>query len=124
MDIYDNQILCKKCKKKMKKVIITKDGYELRAWKCPKCNIIQLHPLDEARFINFKRLQQRNFEVKLRMIGNSFCVSIPKEVIQFQQQAQKRMNNMIRMSLEGPEKLSLYFTDKIKKIKEAFEEEE
>lgn len=123
MDIYDNPILCKRCNNKMKRVVITKEGYNLRAWKCDKCNVIQLHPLDEAKFNDFKRLQQRDFEVKLRMIGNSFCVSIPKEIIDFEKEMQSKMNQMITMSLEGPEKLSLYFTDKIKKIKEAFEEE-
>lgn len=122
MDIYNNPILCKKCKKKMNKVIINRDGYQLRAWKCQNCNVIQLHPLDENKFNEFKKLRQRDFEVKLRMIGNSFCVSIPKEIIQFQKEVKNKMNDMIRMSLEGPEKLSLYFTDKIKKIRKMFEE--
>lgn len=122
MDIYNNTILCKKCKKEMDKVIINRDNYQLRGWKCPKCNVLQLHPLDEDKYNNFKRLRQRDFEVKLRMIGNSFCVSIPKEIIQFQKEMQNKMNNIIRMSLDGPERLSLYFTDKIKKMKKMFEE--
>ena len=123
MDIYDNTILCKRCNKQMDKIVITKEGYNLRAWRCPECKVIQLHPLDSEKYNDFKRLQQRDFEVKLRMIGNSFCVSIPKEIIDFEKEMQSKMNQMITMSLEGPEKLSLYFTDKIKKIKEAFEEE-
>ena len=122
MDIYNNQILCKKCNIKMNKVILNRDGYQLRGWKCPKCNILQIHPLDEDKYNNFKKLRQRDFSVKLRMIGNSFCVSIPKEIIQFQKEMQNKMNKMIRMSLDGPERLSLYFTDKIKKMKRMFEE--
>ena len=122
MDIYDNPILCRKCNRRMKKITINRDNYELRAWKCPSCKIIQIHPLDEERFNNFKKLKSKHFEVKLRMIGNSFCVSIPKEIIEFEKEIQKRMNNIIKMSLETPEKLSLYFTNKFKKIKEIFEE--
>ncbi len=123
MDIYNNQLLCNKCNKKMEKIIISREGYNLRAWKCKKCKVIQLHPLDEAKFNNFKKLQSKDFEVKLRLIGNSFCVSIPKEIIEFQKEMRKTMNNMISMSLEGPEKLSLYFTDKIKKIKKILDED-
>lgn len=122
MDIYDNPILCKKCNKQMNKIVINKENYQLRAWKCSKCNLTQIHPLDEEKYNDFMKLRQRDFEVKLRMVGNSFCISIPKEIIDFEKEMQTKMNNMVRMSLEGPEKLSLYFTDKIKKIKEMFEE--
>lgn len=123
MDIYDNPILCKRCNKQMDRIVITKDGYNLRAWKCPQCSIMQLHPLDSEKYSNFKQLQQRNFEVKLRMVGNSFCVSIPREIIEFEKEMQRKMNNMIRMSLENPGTLTLHFNRKIKKIGDMFEKE-
>lgn len=123
MDIYDNPVLCKRCNKQMNRIVISKDGYNLRAWKCPECKVIQLHPLDSEKYNNFKQLQQRDFEVKLRMVGNSFCVSIPKEIIEFEKEMQRKMNNIIRMSLEGPETLSLHFNRKIKKLKDMFENE-
>ena len=86
MDIYDNPILCKRCNKQMDKIVITKEGYNLRAWRCPECKVMQLHPLDSEKYNEFQRLKQRDFEVKLRMIGNSFCVSIPREIIEFEKE--------------------------------------
>lgn len=123
MDIYDNTILCKRCNKQMDRIVITKDGYNLRAWRCPECKVIQLHPLDSEKYNEFQRLKQRDFEVKLRMIGNSFCVSIPREIIEFEKEMQRKMNNMIRMSLENPGTLTLHFNRKIKKIGNMFEKE-
>lgn len=123
MDIYDNPILCKRCNKQMSKVVITKEGYNLRGWRCPECKIIQLHPLDSEKYSEFQKLRQRDFEVKLRMIGNSFCVSIPREIIEFEKEMQKKMNQMIRMSMENPGTLTLHFNRKIKKIGDMFEKE-
>ncbi|MBT6044823.1 hypothetical protein HOG54_02120, partial [Candidatus Woesearchaeota archaeon] len=51
--------------------------------------------------------------VKLRMVGNSYTVSIPKEIINLQENIFEEMNTLIKMSLESPEKLSLFFSRKL-----------
>lgn len=115
-DIYNTTILCEKCNRKTKKKTIHKEGFTLRAWECPKCNKLWYHPLDQQEYQNFQKLRDKNFRVKLRLVGNSFCVSIPKEIIEFHREMQKEMNEMISMSLEEPEKLSLYFTKRFKRL--------
>jgi len=65
----------------------------------------------------------KNFQVKLRIVGNSYTASSPREIIEFENEMQtefnkmrKRMSQIIHMSLEEPEKLSLFFTNKIRKF--------
>ena len=57
-------------------------------------------------------LRKRHFDVKLRMVGNSFSVTIPREIIDFEEkfiQIEKEMDKMMRLSLEEPGKVSIYF---------------
>lgn len=116
-DLYYNTILCTNCNKKTVKTAVIKDGFKIRALKCPNCNKEWYHPLDMQRYKNFQELKNKEFSVKLRMVGNSFCVSIPKEIIEFEERfalLEKEIDNLIRMSLEEPGKLSLFFSKKIK----------
>jgi DNA-directed RNA polymerase subunit RPC12/RpoP len=114
--MFENQILCGNCGKKTRKKIVVKDGFKLRAVECPNCGKKWFHPVDYNEYKKFLNIKSREFKVKLRMVGNSFCVSIPKEVINFEE-IEKKMNQMIKMSLEEPRKLSLYFTSIRKVIK-------
>ena len=109
MDIFENKIVCKNCNKETKKVVSIKDGFKLRALQCPKCKKVWYHPLDIKAFNDFKKMRNKEFRVKLRMVGNSFCVSIPREIIEFED-LERAVNQMIYMSLEEPRKLSLFFT--------------
>ncbi len=116
-DLYYNTILCTNCNKKTVKTAIIKNGFSIRVLKCPNCNKEWYHPLDMQRYKNFQELKNKEFSVKLRMVGNSFCVSIPKEIIEFEERfvlLEKEIDNLIRMSLEEPGKLSLFFSKKIK----------
>lgn len=116
-DLYYNTILCTNCNKKTVKTAVIKDGFKIRTLKCPNCNKEWYHPLDLQRYKNFQELKNKEFSVKLRMVGNSFCVSIPKEIIEFEERfalLEKEIDNLIRMSLEEPGKLSLFFSKKIK----------
>jgi len=57
-------------------------------------------------------LRKRHFDVKLRLGGNSFSVTIPREIIDFEEkfiQIEKEMDKMMRLSLEEPGKVSIYF---------------
>jgi len=107
VDIYDNTILCNKCDNKLHKAYAIRNGIKLRAWYCPNCNEQIVHPQDETLHRQFLDLCKREFEVKLRQVGNSWSVSIPKEIIKFQEVKETKI---IRMSMDEPGKLSIFFT--------------
>lgn len=117
-DIFNANIFCE-CGGKTINTEILRDGFRLRAKKCTGCGKRYYHPVDLEDYRNFSRLRQKDFSVKLRFVGNSFCVSIPREIISFQEEMmremKREMGEMIRMSLDGPEKLSLYFSKKLKR---------
>ena len=117
-DIFENKILCNNCNKEMTKTSIVKDGFQLRALQCPKCNKLNYHPLDVQDYENFKKIKNKQFQVKLRYVGNSYTVSIPREIIEFQEEIQKEINEILYLSLEEPEKLSIFFNKKLKRLME------
>ena len=108
-DIFDNTILCKKCKKEMTKTKLEKDGFFLRAVECPKCKGKILHPTDEAEYNKFKKLRDKTFRVKMRIVGNSYAVSIPREIVNFIKEQERIMNDMVRLCFNDSKKLSLMF---------------
>ncbi len=111
-DVFDNQILCKDCNIKMQKVKFLKNGFCFRALQCQKCSNKILHPEDKVEYQNYLNLRNKNFSVKLRMVGNSYTVSIPKEIVNFINEQNKIMDDMVRLSFDRMGKLSLIF-DKI-----------
>ena len=108
-DIFDNEILCRKCRKIMKLELVSRNGFNLRTLKCAKCNEIIVHPVDKAEYENFMKLKQKEFEVKMRMVGNSYAVSIPREIVDFMNEQASKMNNMVKLCFEDMGKLSLDF---------------
>ncbi|MBS3152690.1 hypothetical protein J4230_04745 [Candidatus Woesearchaeota archaeon] len=108
-DIFDQKVLCSECNVLTRKNCAVKDGFELRVLECPQCSKIIYHPGDLKEYDDFKRLKQRDFNVKLRMVGNSFCVSIPKELVDFHREFEREFNDLIRLSLEGRGKIGLFF---------------
>ena len=117
-DIFDNKILCGKCNIKMNPINITKNGFILRAVKCPKCNEKIIHPKDEQEYKDFIELKKKQFNVKMRYVGNSYAVSIPKEIVNFIKEQEKIMNTMVKLSFEEFGRISLNFglnKDKFKK---------
>ena len=115
-DFFDEIITCNKCGKKMVKNSIIKNGFSIRTLECKKCGKKIYHPADIQEYKRFSMLKQRPFSVKLRMVGNSYTVSIPREIINFQREMHKEMkkqvnemNEFVRLCLEGPRKLSLMF---------------
>lgn len=108
-DIFDHVVLCNKCNSKTRKNYAVQDGFEFRILECPKCSEVIYHPGDLKEYEDFKKLKARDFNVKLRMVGNSFCVSIPKELIDFHKEFERDYNDLVRLSLEGPGKISMFF---------------
>ena len=118
-DIFDTTIMCDQCREETEKKSIEQEGFPIRVAECPSCNKQWPHPLDLEDYENFKRLKQKQFEVKLRLVGNSYTVSIPREIIDFEEEMQKemdKMDQMIRMALEEPGKVSIFFTRKMKRL--------
>lgn len=115
-DIFETTMVCEDCNQKTEKIMTNKEGFSIRAWRCPSCQKHWPHPLDMQEYENFKQLQNKEFKVKLRLVGNSYTVSIPREIIDFEEEMQREINDFIRISLEGPEKLSLFFSGKLKRF--------
>lgn len=108
-DVFDNKILCKQCDSQMKKGRINKEGFDIRAMVCPKCGHEIIHPEDKDQYHRFKNLRNKEFKVKMRLVGNSYAVSIPKEIIQFMNEQEKMFDDMVRLCFEDFGKLSLNF---------------
>jgi len=116
-DIFDNTILCKECNTAMKKAQIEKNGFLLRALVCPKCGDKLIHPIDEKEFEKFVDLRNKEYNVKMRMVGNSYAVSIPKEIVSFMNAMnvhKKMMNDMVRLCFEDFGRVSLNFDNESK----------
>ena len=114
-DIFDHPVLCDKCNQKMRKVFLIRNGFKLRTLECPECGKQLIHPLDKKEYDSFNELKNKQFQVKLRMVGNSYTVSIPREIIEFHEEMNREIAKMISMSLEEPERLTLYFRRRILK---------
>jgi len=114
-DLFNHKILCSKCNKEMKRTEVIKNGFRLRAVSCDKCNERIIHPADEVEYNKFINLKNKEFRVKMRLVGNSYAVSIPKEVVLFMREQEKAINDMVRLCFEDFDRLSLNFgMDKIK----------
>ena len=108
-DIFENTIMCKKCNRKMQPVEIARNGFVLRTVQCDKCGEKIIHPADEAEFQQFSQLKNKTFRVKMRIVGNSYAVSIPKEIVEFMKEQEKMMDDFVRVAFNDAKKLSLMF---------------
>jgi hypothetical protein len=108
-DIFSNKILCGKCDVKMQPINIAKNGFVLRAVECPQCHARIVHPKDEQEYKNFIELKKKRFNVKMRYVGNSYAVSIPKEIVNFLHEQEKMLDDMVRLSFEEFGRISLNF---------------
>ncbi len=118
VDIFDNTILCKKDNSKMQKAKIVKNGFMFRAVVCPKCNEKIIHPSDEQEYNRFINLKNKEFKVKMRLVGNSYAVSIPKEIVSFMNEQKQIMDDMVRLCFEDIGRVSLSFDELKHKKKE------
>jgi len=123
-DLYSGKILCPKCGTLTTKKVMVKDGFQLRILECPKCGNILYHPTDLEKYGEFNKIKNKQFNVKLRMVGNSYTISIPKEIIDFFEEAEEspiqdihrkikedmdRMSRMVTLAFEQANRLSLDF---------------
>jgi len=120
-DISTATIMCEKCNLKTEKGYIERDGFQIRTWNCLKCKNVWEHPADLQEFENFNKIKQKEFSVKLRLVGNSYAISIPKEIIEFHETMEKQFDDMVRLMFDGPDKLSLFFDERQNLFKKTVE---
>jgi hypothetical protein len=107
MDLLDNtDVLCKKCKAPMERGIAVKDGLKLRLFQCPSCKARYFHPSDLENYEQYRKLKEKEYQMKLRMVGNSFCISIPKELVRFNH---VKEDSIVSLSMDDPEHMRLVF---------------
>lgn len=115
VDVFDATILCKQCKQEMQPSEVQREGLKLRAVECPACHEHIIHPNDLYAFEHYHELRRKTFMVKLRMVGNSHAISIPKEIVEFieeqHRQSRKKMADMVRLCFEDFRKLRVEFGD-------------
>ena len=108
-DLFNNKILCGKCDTPMKPEILTKNGFNLRIVKCENCGNSIVHPEDKREYEEFIKLKQKEYNVKMRMVGNSYAVSIPREIVEFMHEQEKMANDMVRLCFEEAGRIRLDF---------------
>ncbi len=108
-DIFDNTILCKKCDTKMQKGEFVRNGFKLRLIVCPECKSKIIHPADEQEYKKYLDLKNKEFKVKMRLVGNSYAVSIPKEIVSFMRAQEKMLDDMVKLCFEETGRISLSF---------------
>lgn len=108
-DIFQQTIFCSNCNKKMNQREIEKNGFKLRAVECPKCKDKIIHPSDLKEYGDFQNLKKKHFRVKLRFVGNSYAVSIPREIIDFMNEQERKMKQMVDLCFEEIRRVSLNF---------------
>ena len=114
-DIFDAKIMCNNCNLQMRPIEFEKLGFVLRAVQCPKCKEKIIHPGDLSNYNQYNNLKGKTYSVKLRVVGNSHAISIPKEILDFINEMNHRtrthMNDMVKLCFEDFGKLSLNFME-------------
>ncbi len=123
-DIFDQKIFCRKCDLEMGRVDFVRNGFRLRSLLCEKCGARIIHPADEEEYKKFKELRGKEFKVKMRIVGNSYAISIPKEIVAFMKGRDKKMigakvgrvredivDDIVRLCFEDARRLSVNFGD-------------
>jgi transposase-like protein len=115
-DIFETTIICEDCNKRTVKNEIFKDGFRLRSWECKNCGKKWYHPADKQEYEEFLKLKEKQFQVKLRMVGNSYTISIPREIIDFEEEFNREINKLISLTMDEPGKVSLFLHKKLTRI--------
>jgi len=95
----------------------------MRAVQCPTCQERIIHPSDLVEYNQYMGLKNKVFRVKMRIVGNSYAVSIPREIVNFMQEQEKIMDDMVRLCFNDAKRISLTFgQEKTEKEQEVEEE--
>lgn len=112
-DIFDAKVLCKHCDEQMEQTVVKREGTDLRALRCLNCGDVIIHPADLNALNQFQNLRGKIFSVKLRVIGNSHAISIPKEIVEFINEQhrlmQRQVDDVVRLCFEDFDTLKVRF---------------
>ncbi len=108
-DIFEAKIMCAKCNVRMDPKAVIKNGFSIRSVVCPECKDELVHPTDLSNYEKYNNLKGKTYNVKLRVVGNSHAISIPKEIVDFIHKQERVMDDMVRLCFEDMRKLSLMF---------------
>ena len=108
----------------MEKTLVSRAGSQLRAIECPKCKDIILHPSDLNSLQHFNNIKGKTFNVKLRVVGNSHAISIPKEIINFIKEQERAMDDMVKLCFRDMHRLNLIFGNNEEENEKELEEYE
>lgn len=82
MNFENLKIKCE-CGGSMKKIKTTWKGIEVRGWKCSKCSEEVINPADAQKALEIEKARKKNLlVVKLRSVGKSQVITIPKPIIE------------------------------------------
>lgn len=95
----------------MQKINFLKNGFSFRAVHCSKCQNKIIHPEDKQEYEKYLHLRNKIFVVKLRMVGNSYTISIPREIVNFINEQNKIMNELVKLNLDKMGRISLMFNE-------------
>lgn len=88
----------------MERGMAVKDSFKLRAFQCPNCKARYFHPADLDKLEQYRALKEKQYNMKLRMVGNSFTVSIPKEIVRFMH---VKEDSIVALSMDDPDNVRI-----------------
>lgn len=103
----------------MKKIEVERAGFRIRALECPNCGSRTYHPSDMVEYDKFNKLKNQHFKVKLRQVGNSYAVSIPREILDFFREREEESNDFDKMN-ESMERMVTLAMDRMNKLSLSF----
>ncbi len=96
---FENLKLKCECNGNMKKIKTEWKGIEVRGWRCEKCGEELIHPLDAQRALEIDKAKiKKELQVKLRKVGKSNVVTIPKILIETEN---LRSGQKMKWDIEG-----------------------
>ena len=65
--------------------------YEVRGWVCKKCKKEYIHPEDSIKISKLEALKKTGIKVKIRTVGQSLVITLPKELAELYELEQGEM---------------------------------
>jgi len=76
--IYEDELECE-CGGTMKPKTFNVEGFAVRGWECEKCRRIDYSD-DINFFLTLKKFKKQGASLKLRQVGDTMVITIPKEI--------------------------------------------
>ena len=98
MDFEKLKLKCE-CGGNMDKIQTEWKGIQVMGWKCKKCSEEVINPIDAQKALEIERARKKKeLEVKLRKVGKSNVVTVPKAIIEAEN---LKSGQKLEWSIEG-----------------------